>query len=509
MAQPLGAAPCAAVSRVLPLLLLLLPAAAVGGGGGTESDTWTITDETTCRGGELRVDQDIHIVQGGALVLEGCRLLMDSAAYTDRWLSADREGLHVQVDEGARLVLAAMDGRGAGIARADGRYGYRVTIEGGLHSEGTAATPNVISGLEGYIAETFVGAGLRVFGHVTINHTDFIDNVGPSIFAQPGSRIDMAHANITKASGAIALRGAQFTADDLFINIGIQAFTITRSDVHLARTVVEANRRALVASESSVVIEKSRLMGYEGAIEFTASDVDVRDSALEYGRVGVASKYDAESAARHTTALHLERTSLAVVDGLNATTGVHLVGANTVMLSGCTFAAHDGTVVQITNTDDIEIRDCTFETTTGTDIQLMNPLRFSMSGNRLGGGVQVWRHLEVSLKEHDGAPIADAALAINGVEAVTDEAGKAFIVRPVVTDEQGMPTSTEDPIHVTTADGRLGRFIVPIDADSIQISFVDPTPMAWWWVLAGSGVVAGGLFVVLHRQMGRRDAGDQ
>src|SRR5687768_14638709 len=185
-------------SPSLPLLFLLLfilpiiPAHGDGGrvGPAPPEEAWEIDDHQVCREESWVIDTNITVHAGAMLELAGCQLLMDSFAYADEWFASADEGLTIFVEPGGTLWMHPSGGRASSIGRNTTQYGYTIKVEGLLRMEGEPGLPNNVSGLEGFMAEGNIGGGLQVSGTGYVNHTEFYDNVGPSLFVARGGSIE-------------------------------------------------------------------------------------------------------------------------------------------------------------------------------------------------------------------------------------------------------------------------------------------------------------------------------
>lgn len=472
---------------LIPLALLLaLPLAAPqadGQASGASSSTWTITGHETCTEPRLVVGRNITVAAGGVLDLQGCVLAMDSPPYVDQYFARSDEGLRLRIEKGGLLRMEAAAGRPSGIERADDRYGYTVQAFGDVVSVGLPGSPNVISGIEGAHEAQLAFGGLRATGNVTLRHTRFEENWGPSLLLIAGSRLDARDVDFAGYGGLVATRAASVrlanvTATALNTPISI---SLVR-DMQVDGCDVRGGRIGLFVTRSNATLRGCTLSSNGTAVESVDADLTVEDSRVSFGRIGFDLKRKDPTV--HASALRLRGTDV-VGSSPNATSTIGGT-QSTVDVAGGRLASLAGPVVNVTLAR-LTVQGTALDGPQG--IRAVDPFSLRVEGaTGVSPHVDVWRTTLVRVVDRAGDPLANVSVSLPRVSGTTNQAGQALLVWHLASADAMDGVDLNGTVELRIVDPNTGKTIEEPMSEKLTIAQVTLARgsgwLTWWTGLA-------------------------
>lgn len=412
-------------------LLLILQGLASGqlpqSDSGSTDRVWIISDVVHCRDETWRETRAILIYGAGRLILEGCDLVVASPPYEDQWLGAAEDGVTIHVLLGGTLEMVNSGSRPARlIPDPDApQYGYRVDVNGVFRSDGKADQPNVIRGLEGYMAEGNIGGGIRVFGNgkAFLNYTEVEDIQGPALFVQGGDA--EAHGvTVENASGAFAAVDGNLVLEDVRVNTGIEAIRVTRSNLTMRNVYAASDRAAVYATNSRLDIVDSTLFAYRNAIVLDDADLALANSSLTFGSMGLVGRHNEVRRAMGPI-VDIENSTFKGLPG-QSTLALSTLDSN-VTVNNSTFVNHTAGAVSVV-AGGLQVTGTDFDGTSVTDVFAMDVRSWSIAGNGYSANasrpVRILFGVDVTVVDSDGDPLAGATAALGRSNGTTGSDGK-------------------------------------------------------------------------------------
>lgn len=413
----------AAASAAL-LILLLLPAPS-----GAEGLERVIHGETRCTDGTMRIDRDLRVEAGAALILEGCTLVMASPPYQDKWVGPTNEGLDIIVEHGGRLEMRPSATRASGIQPEDPRYGYTMRIEGVLAVDGQPGAPATIKGLEGFMAEAFLGGGLLVTGtgRAWLNHTAVSEIKGPAVFASDGGHASLRDVQVRQASGAFAATNATLDIDGADLNTGIESIRASAADLTLRNVTARTDRIVLHATRSRVVADHVDLAA-RNTIVLVESDLTLRDSTIQ--SIGYGLAHQPAPTVGPLGRIEVERCRFQPRPTVQSEVGVYASFADVTIRDTLIEGTTKGGVS--VRESPLRIANTTFAGTAATDVYAADPTALELAGNTYSRAatrpVRTIYQVVATVLDGSGNPVPGAAVRVGNTTGSTDANGTASLL---------------------------------------------------------------------------------
>lgn len=476
------------LSSLFVILLVTPPAGAQGDGRGP----WVIVSRTVyCVDDTIVVDQTVYILAGGALILEGCVLQVDSPPYKDRWLGAENEGLTIRVEAGGRLELRHSQNRPSIIEPKDNRYGYYLRVQGLLVSDGLPGDPNLIRGLEGYMSTARIGGGLQVLGtgRAYVNHTTFKDISGPALHPLNGGEAYARDVDVRNATGAMAATNATLVVDGARLDTGVEVIWTFEARLVLENVTATTNQIGVDATRSNVTIRNSTISAVNTGVRLVDSDAQIDHSRLRYGTFGVAyqsTRPGLEHVVRASQSVLEMATPPGMAPSENGSLGMSIENARLELEDS---QISNNTLGGVSLIDGfLSVRGTAFNGTAPTDVFAVRPSGIELAGNTYSASatrpVRIMYPIDVHVV-HDGRYTAEGArVEMDGrLVNTTTGSGLAHLVWEPALGPDMLPIANSTSIRVTWA-GQTSEKEVTSDVRALVFDFhvgggIPAEPLPW------------------------------
>ncbi len=451
-----------------PLLLFILLLVSTT----AQAEPWIIEDDTTCTGGELVFNDSIIIKAGARLTLEDCNLKMDTSEYENGWLNSGIEGLLITVEKGGVLEVRSLT-RNASIEPLDARYGYTMKVAGSLILEGTEEHHAEIHGLEGYMAEAFLGGGISVVdgGRATANNVTFYKLYGPALFGSNGSVMEVRNAQVVRASGGFAaIEGSTLRLHNVSADMGFEAVRVSKSTLEVTDSELLAGRVGIHATRSNVTVLDSRVASAKTAILLSDSSAEVQNSLLQFGAIGLMHEHKVSRPA--VSKVLVENSRIEAFPNRPQTVGIAIQDADFELRSSVlrNYTAAGLSVLNGRANLDSNL----FEGNALVHAQIHNA-RAIQGGNNLATGLAndtfvYTKGIQVDVRDSSG-PLKGAFVNFLDMYGITDENGTAEFLWSISTDESGQPDLSPFTMQIQSLDRSRTVEVTFETASNVYVNF--------------------------------------